>query len=605
MQIDPNSHQPYPKDTQEAKHSRVAGGGSKRSFFGRLSRRSFLGRTSLLTAAGVAGASLFWKKGEDTVLAKDIVGRFDYDKLRDKAYQVRVAAAKANREIPIPPHPTNGDEEKYPNKIGSDSRGLPHNKLGEVDLKAYDSLTKAVTTQNHDDFEKVILGGTRKLVNAQGPLAISLEGCNAAQIAVPPPATLASAERAAEAVELYWQALLRDVPFHKLQSNTDDPLVLAAVEDINKLSAFKGPKLNGRVTPQTLFRGSVTYVDKNDLSGRTAKHVTAPGVLVGPHISQFALLNIPWGNQFISPLIRTALPGNDFLTDYEEWLNVQNGGSPKSLKYDSVRRYVFTIRDLSEFSHSPGATFFGAALILGGSPNANDLLSSGIGAPFNPGNPFVTSKTQQGGNGSFALGHLQALLNLGTSRAVRAAYWQKYYLHRILRPEAYGGLVHNNIVNKTQYPINPEILNSKAIAQSFSKFGSYLLPHGFPEGSPIHSSYVGGAASIAGVSATLIKAYFDESFIIPNPVVPDPNDPTKVIPYLAEPLTVGGELNKLAANYALGRGHGGIHWRTDGSAGLALGEEIAISLLKDERLGYNEKFNGFTFTKFDGTKITV
>jgi hypothetical protein len=68
---------------------------------------------------------------------------------------------------------------------------------------------------------------------------------------------------------------------------------------------------------------------------------------------------------------------------------------------------------------------------------------------------------------------------------------------------------------------------------------------------------------------------------------------------------VGGELNKLATNYALGRSSAGIHWRSDGSASLALGEEIAISILKDERLGYNEKFGGFTFTKFDGTKITV
>jgi hypothetical protein len=50
---------------------------------------------------------------------------------------------------------------------------------------------------------------------------------------------------------------------------------------------------------------------------------------------------------------------------------------------------------------------------------------------------------------------------------------------------------------------------------------------------------------IAGVNATLLKAYFDEDFVIPNPVVPDPNDPTKVIPYTGEPLTVGGELNKL------------------------------------------------------------
>ncbi|WP_193196465.1 vanadium-dependent haloperoxidase [Nostoc sp. MG11] len=568
------------------------------------SRRSFLLHTSIFTASGVVAGAIGLKFSAQKGQAQEQISSAK-NKFTEKAYHIRVAAAEANRQIPIASNPTNGDEGRYPNKIGSDTKGLPHNKQGEVDLKAYDSLTKAVTTHDHDDFEKVILGGTRKLVNAQGPLAASLEGCHGEQVAVPPPPTLASSERAVEAVELYWQALLRDVPFHKLQNNTDEPLVLTAVEELNQLLTFKGPKQNGRVTPQTLFRGTVTYVDQNDKSGRTAKHVTPPGVLVGPHISQFALLNIPWGVQFIPPVIRTALPGNDFLTDYEEWLNVQNGGTPRAIQYDPVRRYVSTIRDLSEFSHAPGAAFSGAALILGSSPNANDPLSSGIGAPFNSGNPFIKSKTQQGGNGSFALGHLEALLSLGRSRAIRAAYWQKFYVHRTLRPEAYGGLVHNNIVNKTKYPTHRDILNSQALARSFSKFGSYLLPHGYPEGSPIHSSYVGGAASIAGVSATLLKAYFDEDFVIPNPVVPDPNDPTKVIPYTGEPLTVGGELNKLAANYTLGRGHGGIHWRTDGSAGIALGEEIAISILKDERLGYNEKFNGFTFTKFDGMKVTV
>ncbi|MBD2565188.1 MULTISPECIES: vanadium-dependent haloperoxidase [Nostoc] len=568
------------------------------------SRRSFLLHTGIFTASGVVAGAVGLKFSAQKGQAQEQVSSAK-NKFTEKAYRIRIASAEANRQIPIASNPTNGDEERYPNKIGSDTRGLPHNKQGEVDLKAYDSLTKAVTTHDHDDFEKVILGGTRKLVNTQGPLAVSLEGCHGVQVAVPPPPTLASSERAVEAVELYWQALLRDVPFHKLQNNTDDPLVLAAVEELNQLSTFKGPKQNGRVTPQTLFRGSVTYVDQSDKSGRTAKHVTPPGILVGPYISQFALLNIPWGVQFIPPVIRTALPGNDFLTDYEEWLNVQNGGTPRAIKYDPVRRYISTIRDLSEFSHAPGAAFSGAALILGSSRKANDPLSSGIGAPFNSGNPFVKSKTQQGGNGSFALGHLEALVYLGRSRAIRAAYWQKFYVHRTLRPEAYGGLVHNNIVNKTKYPTHRDILNSQALARSFSKFGSYLLPHGYPEGAPIHSSYVGGAAAIAGVSATILKAYFDEDFVIPNPVVPDPNDPTKVIPYKGEPLTVGGELNKLAANYTLGRGHGGIHWRTDGSAGIALGEAIAISILKDERLGYNEKFNGFTFTKFDGTKVTV
>ena len=563
------------------------------------SRRSFLLKTGIFTASSVVVGTvgLQQTQGQGTSSVKN--------KFTDKAYRVRVAAAEANRRIAIAPNPTNGDEERYPNKIGSDSRGLPHNQLGEVDLKAYESLTKAITTHDHDDFEKVILGGNRRLVNAQGPLGVSLEGCHGVQVAVPPPPTLASSERAVEAVELYWQALLRDVPFHEIHNNTDNPLVLAAVEELNKLSTFKGPKQNGRVSPQTLFRGTVTYVDQNDKSGRTAKHVTPAGVLVGPHISQFALLNIPWGVQYIPPVIRTALPGNDFLTDYEEWLNVQNGGTPKTIKYDPVRRYISTIRDLSEFSHAPGAAFSGAALILGTTRNTNDPLSGGTGAPLNPGNPFVKSKTQQGGNGSFALGHLQALLYLGRSRAIRSAYWQKFFVHRTLRPEAYAGLIHHKVVSKINYPVHQDILNSQALARTFSKFGSYLLPHGYPEGSPIHSSYVGGAAAIAGVSATLLKAYFDEDFVIPNPVIPDPQDPTKVIPYQGEPLTVGGELNKLAANYTLGRGHGGIHWRTDGSAGIALGEEIAISILRDERLGYNEKFNGFTFTKFDGTKVTV
>ncbi|MBG1269536.1 vanadium-dependent haloperoxidase [Nostoc sp. WHI] len=600
MQTDSNSHQSSSQDAQTHSETTQVSSGGRRFFFSRGSRRSFLGRVGLFTAAstitGVLGSTVSFKKGGDIAQAeypfrRSGRSRFNYDRFVDKAYRVRVEAARLERNIPIPPHPTNGDEERYPNKIGSDSRGLPHNARGEVNLDAYKSLTRALITQDPDDYEKIILGGTRKLVNPQGALAISLEGINAAQIAVPPPPALASAERAAEAVELYWQALLRDVPLSKLQNNTDNPKVLAAVEDLNKLSAFRGPKQNGRVTPQTLFRGSVNYVG----SGSSTKYVTPPGVLDGPHISQFLLLTIPWGTQSVSPLIRTALPGNDFLLDFQEWLTIQNGGSSgKSIKYDPKNRYIVTVRDLGEYAHIGGPTYLGASLILGS-----------IGTPLNPGNPYVNSKTQVGSAGTFAVGHLQALLNLGTSRAIRASYWQKYYVHRILRPEAYGGLIYNKIVNKTDYPINSEVLHSQALAQTFSTFGTYLLPQAYPEAAPIHSSYTGGAASIAGVNVTLLKAFFDENFVIPSPIVPDPNDPTKVIPYSGPPLTVGGELNKLATNYAIGRGHGGIHWRSDGSASLALGEEVAISLLRDERLGYNEEFSGFTFTKFDGTKVTV
>ncbi|MBO3462570.1 MAG: vanadium-dependent haloperoxidase [Aetokthonos hydrillicola CCALA 1050] len=583
---------------------------SKRSIFSR-GRRAFLGRAGLLTAtatgivSGAIASPFSGKKRQDIVQAKDIVGlvNFDYAGFSRKAYDVRIQAARQELDFGVPPHPTNGDEERYPNKIATDTRGLPHNERGEVNLDAYKSFIKALQTRNPDDFENIILGGTRKLVSPQGPLALSLLGLNAAQIQIPVPPTLDSAEQAGEAVELYWQALLRDVSFEKFQDNTDDPKVLAAVEDINKLSVFGGPKQNGRVTPQTLFRGSVNYVDS---STGTARYVTPPGILDGPYISQFLLLNIPFNTQFISPLIRTALPGNDFLTSFDEWLTIQNGGSSgRAIKYDSTRRYISTVRDLGEYVHIGGASYLGALLILSSGVNQSDPVASGIGAPFSPTNPYNNSKTQAAGVGSFAAGYFQALLLLAPSLAIRASYWQKYYVHRRLRPEAYGGLIYNNLVNKTQYPINSEVLNSRALAQTSSTFNTYLLPQAYPEASPTHSSYSGGAAVVAGVSVTLLKAFFDENFVIPNPVQPDPKDPTKVIPYTGKPLTVGGELNKLATNYAIGRSFGGIHWRSDGSAALALGEEVAISILRDEKLGYNEKFSGYTFTKFDGTKITI
>jgi hypothetical protein len=66
-----------------------------------------------------------------------------------------------------------------------------------------------------------------------------------------------------------------------------------------------------------------------------------------------------------------------------------------------------------------------------------------------------------------------------------------------------------------------------------------------------------------------------------------------------------GELNKLASNVALGRDMAGVHWRSDAKQALLLGEAVTISILRDQRPTYNEPFDGFTFTKFDGKTITV
>jgi hypothetical protein len=126
----------------------------------------------------------------------------------------------------------------------------------------------------------------------------------------------------------------------------------------------------------------------------------------------------------------------------------------------------------------------------------------------------------------------------------------------------------------------------------------------FPEGSPTHPAYGAGHATVAGACTTILKAFFDESYIIPNPVVPDPTG-TTLVPYVGAPLTVGNELNKLASNVGIGRNIAGVHWRSDYTESLKLGEEVAISMLRDQRLCYNEPFTGFNLTKFDGTTITV
>ena len=71
-----------------------------------------------------------------------------------------------------------------------------------------------------------------------------------------------------------------------------------------------------------------------------------------------------------------------------------------------------------------------------------------------------------------------------------------------------------------------------------------------------------------------------------------------------EILTVGGETNKLAANIGLGRSHAGVNFRSDYEQSLMLGDEVAISVLRDQKATFNESA-GWRFTRFDGTPMTI
>jgi hypothetical protein len=284
----------------------------------------------------------------------------------------------------------------------------------------------------------------------------------------------------------------------------------------------------------------------------------------------------------------------DFMTGYDDWLAVQNGGVAGENQYDPLPRYIRNGRDLGEWVHVDVLfqAYFNALLIL-----------LKLGAPVDAGNPYKTSRTQIG-FGTLGDPYIASVLCTVAKPALKAVWYQKWFVHRRLRPEAFAGRIHNHVACAANYPINQEILNSQALAEVFRQHGAYLLPLAFPEGSPTHPAYGAGHATVAGACVTILKAFFDESFVLPQPVEASA-DGLSLAPYTGPPLTVGGELNKLASNIALGRNIAGVHWRSDATESLRLGEELALRFLREEHKVFSEKFEGLSLTRFDGASIVV
>ncbi|WP_242223475.1 vanadium-dependent haloperoxidase [Bacillus cereus group sp. BfR-BA-01380] len=495
-------------------------------------------------------------------------------KRRDEALEIRMEAAIYQKRLSVPKQLCNGDEKRFSNKIANFSKALPHNDYGEVELPAYKKWIKALKKGKSSVFERLILGGTAKLANPQAAYAYGLEGADSHHLSVAVPPMFSSAWEASEIAELYWHALLRDVPFTEYDTN---PLAIAAASDLSSFSDFRGPKVGGVVTTGTLFRGETS------------------GDLTGPYISQFLWKDIPYGAATMVQKYRIALPDKDYMTSYEEWLNIQNGSSSQNMLFDSTSRYIRNGRDLGEFVHQDFS--YQACL------SACLMLLSFGGAALSQSNPYLHSKTQKG-FATFGAPHILDLVGRTAKTALEAAWFQKFLVHRRIRPEEFGGRVHNELTGAVHYPIHSELLNSQVVSEVFNRFGTYLLPMAYPEGCPTHPAYPSGHACIMGAGVTVLKAFFNESFVIPQPVVASA-DGLSLLPYLGQPLRVGDELNKLASNIGIGRNIAGVHWRSDMSEGLKLGEAVAIGILHAYKATYNERFCGFTFTKFDGTTITV
>ncbi len=509
-----------------------------------------------------------------------------------QSFENRVLAATQEALIPVPPHTTNGDETRYADKSGSYSKGLLQDGPGRVNLNAYQSMKTALASGRPSDFENIIIGGTRTQNGPQAAFAYGLEGTDAVQfgnapspsnqesvVLVPPPPAVASAAYGTELVELYWASLLRDVAFTDYPNNS---MANLAAQELSSMPSYAGPRnSSGQVTPNLLFCGPF------------------PGETIGPYISQLMITPTVLGAQEISQQLITYLPNIDYMTDPTTWQEVQNGiDTGLRNQTDSQPRYLHDGRGLSALTHVDMLyqEYLTALLVL-----------NTLGAPLNPGNPYVHSRTQNG-FGTFGQPDFAASIGEVAARALDVVWYQKWLIHLRHRPESGGGIVQlmqTGQGNTIDAHVNNNVMNSQALQTSFSKYGTYFLSQAFPEGSPTHPAYPTGHGMVGGACITMLKFFFDGTFVIPNPLVPS-DDGLSLQPYTGGgQLTVNGELNKLGHNVSFGHGiHAGIHWRSDTDSSLILGEALAISILQDRAQCYNEKFT-VRFIKFDGTTATI
>ena len=568
-----------------------------------ISRRNFVkGAATIATAA--AAVPLEPLLGGKKSVAEASVIDYSSSNRANASFNYRKSMAQSQK-INVGGQADNGDAARFTDFSCSFSKALLHDGLGVPNAAAMLSLKTALATGRHSDFENIGVGtpgggSQSKLNGPQVALAFDLQGLDSHATVIPPAPRIDSAQTAAEQVEHYWGSLLADVPFTEYSTNA---LVGQAVADMNNLSFLSSPANNEfpyPVTRQNLFRG---------------QFVSGDGNVLGPYISQFMIQPTFFGAQPLSQQYQTFLPvgggGSNYMTTVAEYQLIQNGGnSGRQLAFDPTPRYIRSGRDLAAYTNVDVLyqAYFTAFLGL-----------SGIGAPPNPGNPYINSLTEK----PFAtLGGPDAAATIAemATRALKASWYHKWIKDLRLRPEEYGALVHARKTGSSPFPqaaaaLHSDVLNSAALSLTFANYGTYLLPQSFPEGSPTHPCYPTGHGTVGGACITALKFFFDGSQKIRplltgagRDVYVPSSDGLSLNTYTGSDrndLDINGELNKLAYNVSFGHGiHAGIHFRSSTYWSILLGEQVALSVLQDRAESYNEPFT-IHITKFDGTTATI
>jgi len=623
--------------------------------------------------------------------ARDCAPQSDRKKLA-LDYRISEAQRACRRDLEPLKNRNNGEEQDLrnpttgqPSYAASHTKGMPLHptddeaaKLGEVDPDAYERLLRAVDSEAEAAFEDVPTAFPtdpesdprgRRYVDPQAGIALDPEGPDAASVAkfdedVRPvrPALaprLSEAELAGEMGEVYLQALVRDLPITQFDGGrTPEGRVAQILELINQFSDFRGPRIGGAVTLQTLFRGGNYYnttpsLDLGDLTGPyisqlllIGSRIDDPGRLpdqfsasrlIPPNAATGITLRredgqIQFGTVTLDQRVWEVEPERDFATDYDAWLAVQQGAMPEEPnRFTGRRRFVYSGRQLANWVHFDQSAQAGlhAAFLLLSMQERADRTRQDL---FGEGNPYGDSANQEGFV-TFGNAHVQNLLWEVTTRALKATWYEKWFNQRRLRPEALAGRIHNVITGRakpSRYKISDEIgsllrqpgadilrLTLEYNADQNHRHGrpngeSYLLSQPYPEGSPMHTSMPAGHSAIAGAWATVLKALFNEFFTLTDaddPVLEPEASGATLIPYAGPggptlSLTLRDEVNKLASNVAFGRNWAGVHYRSDNIEGLLIGEYVAVGILQEQARSFNPD-HFFELTLFSGTRIRI
>jgi hypothetical protein len=246
------------------------------------SRREFMGKIGGAAAAAVTVSAIGLAPvfgGKESQAEASVISYSDSTRARASfTYRENTAAAE---NIDIGVLPDNGDATQFTDHSGSWSKVLLHDSIGIVNAGAWTSFVNALTSGRFSDFENIIVGNpgganfTATLNGPQGSLAFDLEGLDSHATNIPPAPSVTSAQTAAEEVEHYWAALMRDIPFQEF-TNTKykGNFATQAAADLNNMSS-------SRVAPTTTFptrsrlrtcfagksfRGTVTFRDHTSRS---------------------------------------------------------------------------------------------------------------------------------------------------------------------------------------------------------------------------------------------------------------------------------------------------------------------------------------------------